>query len=203
MRDRGFKGGSVDRLRVFDRQITDLEIQRLASPHETIDWIDNESLDESQQDLLTDHHLRRHDELVQKQLENLQQARIEKCKLQDALQEIMVMREEPKRRTTFVLNRGAYDNRGESVVPGTPAALPAFPDDAPRNRLGLARWLCDPKHPLTSRVAVNRLWQLCFGTGFVRTPEDFGSQGVAPTHPDLLDWLAVEFVESGWDVKRC
>ncbi len=202
MRDRGFKGGSVDRLRVFDRQITDLEIQRLASPHETIDWIDNESLDENQQDLLTDHYLRRHDEWVQNQLEALQQARVEKCKLQDALQEIMVMREEPKRRTTFVLNRGAYDNHGESVVPGTPAALPAFPDDAPRNRLGLARWLCDPKHPLTSRIAVNRLWQICFGTGLVRTPEDFGSQGAAPTHPDLLDWLAVEFVESGWDVKR-
>jgi len=87
------------------------------------------------------------------------------------------------------------------VQPGTPAALLDFPDDAPRNRLGLARWLSDPKHPLTSRVAVNRLWQICFGIGLVRTPEDFGSQGAPPTHPALLDWLAVELVESGWDVK--
>jgi len=87
------------------------------------------------------------------------------------------------------------------VQPGTPAALLDFPDDAPRNRLGLARWLSDPKHPLTSRVAANRLWQVCFGTGLVRTPEDFGSQGAPPTHPALLDWLAVELVESGWDVK--
>lgn len=201
MRDRGFTNGAVDRLRVYDRELTQLEVSRLAATDETIDWIENEQLSEEQRSLLADHYLRRHDELIQHQIDSLKQARIAKCKVQDSLQEIMVMREDAQRRQSFLLNRGAYDNRAEAVQPGTPEALLALPGDAPRNRLGLARWLCDPKHPLTSRVAVNRLWQVCFGKGLVRTPEDFGSQGAPPTHPALLDWLAVEFVESGWNVK--
>lgn len=206
MRDRGFTGGSVDRLRVYDRELTPLEIQRLATRDETIDWIANEKLSDGklsdgQRSLMVEHYLLRHDDTITKLTDELKAARIEKCKVQDALQEIMVMREDSRRRKSYLLNRGAYDNRGEPVSAGTPAALPAFPADAPRTRLGLARWLCDPKHPLTSRVAVNRLWQICFGKGLVRTPEDFGSQGAPPTHPALLDWMAVEFVENGWDVK--
>jgi len=201
MRDRGFTGGSVDRLRVYDRELTRLEIRRLASPAESIDWIANEILDDEQKSLLVDHYLQRIDQQVQGHVDSLTKARQEKCKVQDSLQEIMVMREDATPRESFFLVRGAYDNRGERVQPGTPVALLAFPENAPRNRLGLARWLSDPKHPLTSRVAVNRLWQICFGTGLVRTPEDFGSQGAPPTHPALLDWLAVELVESGWDVK--
>ncbi len=113
----------------------------------------------------------------------------------------LVMAEMDKPRPTFVLKRGAYDKPGEEVHAGTPAALPAFPADLPRNRLGLARWIVDPAHPLTARVTVNRFWQSVFGTGLVRTPGDFGSQGESPSHPELLDWLATEFVGSGWNVK--
>jgi hypothetical protein len=114
----------------------------------------------------------------------------------------MVMREREKPRETFILIKGAYDKHGDKVGHGVPAILPPLPDDAPPNRLSLARWLVAPEHPLTARVMVNRLWQQFFGTGLVKTPEDFGIQGEKPSHPELLDWLAVDFREHGWDVKR-
>jgi hypothetical protein len=114
----------------------------------------------------------------------------------------LVMEEMAEPRPTFVLVRGAYDKKSERVTAATPSHLPAFPSGLPKNRLGLARWLVDPDNPLTARVAVNRLWQSVFGVGLVRTAEDFGSRGEWPSHPELLDWLAIEFVRSGWDVKQ-
>jgi hypothetical protein len=114
----------------------------------------------------------------------------------------MVMAELPQPRPAFVLNRGAYDAPGEPVTPGVPEALLApWPAGAPRNRLGLAQWLVQPNHPLTSRVVVNRFWTQLFGTGIVKTLEDFGYQSEWPSHPELLDWLARDFVDGGWDVK--
>jgi hypothetical protein len=109
------------------------------------------------------------------------------------------MREMEKPRDTFVLAKGDYRNRKEKVTPGLPASLTPSPEVP--GRLGLARWLVDPANPLTARVTVNRYWAMYFGTGLVRTVEDFGSQGEAPSHPELLDWLATEFVRTGWDVK--
>jgi hypothetical protein len=113
----------------------------------------------------------------------------------------MVMREASQPRETFVLHRGSYQQPGEKVVPGTPAALPPLPPDAPANRLGLAQWLTMRGHPLTARVAVNRLWSQVMGRGLVASLADLGAQGEYPSHPELLDWLAVQFIESGWDVK--
>jgi hypothetical protein len=114
----------------------------------------------------------------------------------------LVMEEQKEMRPTFILLRGAYDKPGEKVAAATPAVLPALAADLPRNRLGLAKWLVSRENPLTARVIVNRFWQHFFGTGLVRTSEDFGSQGEPPSHPELLDWLAVTFQESGWDVKK-
>lgn len=116
--------------------------------------------------------------------------------------EVMVMNTARRPRKTHVLNRGQYDQPRDEVTAGVPASLPQPPDSYPQNRLGLAQWLVQPDHPLTARVAVNRLWQLVFGRGIVSTSADFGSQGARPTHPELLDWLASEFIESGWDVKH-
>jgi len=113
----------------------------------------------------------------------------------------MVMKEKDKPRDSFVLVRGAYDKPTDKVPIAVPASLPPMPADAPKNRLGLAKWLTDPAHPLTARVTVNRFWQMFFGIGLVKTAEDFGVQGEKPSHPELLDWLATEFVRSGWDVK--
>ena len=114
---------------------------------------------------------------------------------------VMVMEEMTDRRPTFRLIRGAYDNPGEEVFPGVPAVLPPLPAGVEKNRLAFARWLVDPGHPLTARVTVNRFWQMYFGTGLVKTADNFGTQGEYPSHPALLDWLATSFIDSGWDVK--
>jgi hypothetical protein len=132
----------------------------------------------------------------------LKDLREKKGELDKSIPNAMVMAEQTKPRDTFVLGRGQYENPGEKVTPGVPAFLktPLLPDPAP-NRLTLARWLVDPRNPLTARVVVNRDWQNYFGTGIVKTAEDFGSQGEPPSHPELLDWLATEFIRTGWNVK--
>ena len=125
----------------------------------------------------------------------------EKEEFQQGIPTAMVMAEMKKPRETFVLARGDYRNQTEKVQPGVPAILPPLPKDAPLNRLTLAQWLVEPNHPLTARVAVNRFWQMYFGYGIVKTQEDFGVQGEPPVHPELLDWLATEFVRTGWDIR--
>lgn len=123
-------------------------------------------------------------------------------RLRAAIPTVLVMEELEQPRTTHVLERGLYDQPGEAVTPGVPDVIAPWPDGAPLNRLGLARWLVSRENPLTPRVAANRLWQHCFGAGLVRTVDDFGTQGEQPTHPELLDWLAASFRDDGWDVKR-
>jgi hypothetical protein len=127
--------------------------------------------------------------------------RRQRAELVESFPTTMVMEELPRPRDAFVLVRGQYDKHGDRVTAGVPATLPTLPVGVPANRLGLARWLVDPANPLTARVAVNRYWQQYFGAGLVKTVEDFGSQGEWPSHPELLDYLATEFVRTGWDVK--
>ncbi|HEY6403694.1 MAG TPA: DUF1553 domain-containing protein, partial [Blastocatellia bacterium] len=145
---------------------------------------------------------------------DLAELRRKRARLEDSFPTLMVMQELPQPRPAFVLKRGAYDAPGEQAPRGAPVILPPFPAGAPNNRLGLAQWLTRPDHPLTSRVTVNRFWQMLFGVGLVKTVEDFGAQGELPSHPELLDWLAVEFRDgaskpgarrqsstTAWDVK--
>lgn len=130
------------------------------------------------------------------------EARRRLAEFDESIPTVMVMQEKPTPATAFVLDRGRYDAPGEQVYPGVPGVLIGLPEDAPDNRLGLARWIVSSDHPLTARVAANRLWQMFFGTGLVKTGEDFGAQGAMPSHPKLLDWLACELVHSGWDIKH-
>ena len=122
--------------------------------------------------------------------------------VEDTVPATLVMADLPQRRDSFIMKRGLYDQPGEKVTRNTPAVFPALPENPNRNRIDLARWLTSPDHPLTARVQVNRLWQQFFGIGLVKTSNDFGSQGEPPSHPALLDWLAVTFRESGWDIKE-
>jgi hypothetical protein len=139
-------------------------------------------------------------EALTKQLDELEQKR---KRLDEQVPATLVFRERAgKPKPAYMLKRGEYDQRGEQVERAVPAFLPPLPPSAPRDRLGLAQWLIAPNHPLTARVTVNRLWQQVFGTGIVKTAEDFGAQGEPPSHPELLDWLAVQFRDDGWDAKR-
>lgn len=150
---------------------------------------------------ITDYYLASNPRLIaaKKKADAAKEARTSREK---ASPRTMVMRDREKLRDTFILVKGAYDKYGEKVEHGTPAVLPPLPLDAPKNRLALAQWLVSPGHPLTARVTVNRYWQMFFGRGLVKTVEDFGVQGDKPSHPELLDWLAREFIESGWNVKH-
>jgi mono/diheme cytochrome c family protein len=136
---------------------------------------------------------------LRKQIASLE---AERAKIEQQTPVTYVFKETPKPLQAYILKRGEYDKRGAQVGRETPAFLPRLPGGAAKDRLGLARWMLSPAHPLTARVAVNRFWQQVFGAGLVKTAEDFGVQGEAPSHPELLDWLAVEFRESGWDVKQ-
>ena len=195
-RDRGFKGGLIDDFRVFARELTAAEVALLVVTNSQLATL-------NPQHPLPDFdtYLSAQDAPYRTAVATLTAARAAQTTLADAAKEIMVMRELPTPKTAYILKRGEYDHRGAAVSADTPSALPAFPADQPRNRLGLARWLTAPDHPLLARVTVNRFWQSLFGQGLVKTSDDFGTQGDRPQFPELLDWLAGEFVRSGWDVK--
>jgi hypothetical protein len=130
------------------------------------------------------------------------QAQQQRDAFYESIPTVMTMQEAERPRQAYVLKRGAYDAHGEPVSPATPSFLPPMRPNLPRNRLGLAEWLVDRGNPLTARATVNRVWAMLFGAGLVKTVEDFGSQGDWPVHQDVLDWLAVDFMDSGWSVKH-
>jgi hypothetical protein len=148
------------------------------------------------------YYLEQHDDLYRQLYQRQLELEDELLELEKDISTTMVMRERETLRETFLLIRGDYQNKGPRILPSLPQVIAGPDRDVPQTRLGLARWLVDGRNPTTARVAVNRFWMLFFGQGLVRTPRDFGTRGEWPTHPDLLDWLAVEFVESGWDMKQ-
>jgi hypothetical protein len=200
---KGFRG-QLDELRIYNRTLTGAEVGNLINvePAAASLRIAEKKRSKEQEARLRDYFLT--NAAAEPNRSNwiaLKAMKAEKEQLDNIIPTSMVMEEMAKPRESAVLARGDYRNRGEVVKPGVPSMLPPLPKDAPLNRLTLANWLVDPSHPLTARVAVNRYWQLYFGTGIVKTVEDFGSQGEPPSHPELLDWLATEFIRTGWDVK--
>jgi hypothetical protein len=202
-RDRGFKDGEFDELRIYNRAISPLEVRNLHDEKALSTALGDP---QPHREALQAYYYSAIDGPVRQCAQQVRDARRQLVELEEPIQEVPVMAERAERRPTFILARGAYDapridaNRVERDT--FENIIAPFPKNAPRNRLGLARWLTDSRHPLTARVFVNRLWANFFGRGLVATPENFGGQGAPPTHPELLDWLARDFVDHGWDVKR-
>ena len=181
------------------RTLAPMPLEQLAS----VGGIDPDAMDGKLRTRLHEQFLADHSGYVQaKQHLERAERQLAEVKRASGEQSVMVLAEREDPRQTFVLNRGVWDQKGEPVERSVPAAILPWPAEQTGSRLELARWLVDRENPLTARVVVNQLWQLCFGAGLVRTPDDFGLQGESPTHPELLDWLAVELMESGWDLKH-
>ncbi len=199
----GLKDAKVDEVDVFNTCLTPLEVQHLFAPQQTKELLTKNvsSLSADEKTLLKEHYKQRVSKEVKWAKNDYLKSKKELDYTYDTLKEVMVMKEMETPRQAYILERGVYSEHGEKVYPNTPNSILPFDKDLPKNRLGLAQWIVDPRNPLPARVAVNRYWQNYFGTGIVETTGDFGNQGKLPTHPKLLDHLALEFIESGWDVK--
>ncbi len=200
---RAYSGG-LDDLRLYSSALSEREIEHLGLHypiHTILSGVSGKRAKE-EDDRLREYFLTQvAPETMRRQHAELKSLRKQKQAFDKTIFNTMVMMELGQPRDTFILARGDYRNKTEKVTPGVPAVLPPLPQTETVNRLTLAKWLVDPNHPLTARVAVNRFWQVCFGHGIVKTSEDFGVQGEPPVHPELLDWLATEFTRTGWDVK--
>ncbi|GAB3555878.1 DUF1553 domain-containing protein [Spirosoma fluminis] len=200
--DYNYKGYAVDELRVYNRKLTPLEVQSLFSQRDELQTaLRTSTRTPAQQAALFDYYVTNVDRSVQERRLIREQQLGEETSVLNEQIDVMVMRERKFNRPTHLLKRGAYDAPGEAVVPAVLHSLPPIPDNVPKNRLGLATWLVQPENPLFSRVMVNRFWQQYFGQGLAKTSDDFGNQGALPSHPELLDYLAVKFRQSGWNVK--
>ena len=196
--DNGVFTGSLDHVQLFNRMLTSREVASLYEHQTGVHFAPEQFTNDDH----VEHYLRHQHSDASSYFEQWRRLLGRKMELLQPVPEIMVMADMPSRRKSYVLDRGQYNAPTIEVEPAVPEMLLAFDKDLPKNRLGLAHWLVDQRNPLTARVIVNRYWQMVFGRGIVATPHDFGTQGALPSHPDLLDWLAVEFVESGWDLRR-
>lgn len=200
-----FDGGAIQDVRVYRKLLTAAEVKTIAdlAPLRTLLATSAEERTPQQQAALFDHYLVAQDADYQRLARVVTdlEAEREAIRTRSAITHVQMERQDTPA-TAHILMRGAYDKPTDEVTANTPAALHPLPAGAPHNRLGLARWLIDPTNPLTARVTVNRFWQQVFGEGIVVTPEDLGVMGALPSHPDLLDWLAVEFRENGWNVQH-
>ena len=203
LRGKGIKGAVVDEIRVYKRDLSAVEVMQLANDPQlnVLQKKEVASLGSGDKKLLQEHYLKSVSQATKLQQHKLAELRKSYVDSVEKIKEVMVMEETPDPVQSYILDRGVYNARGEEVYPNTPKAILPMPEDYPKNRLGFAKWLFHEDHPLTARVAVNRFWQHYFGYGLVKTSEDFGNQGEMPSHPELLDWLALEFRDSGWDVK--
>lgn len=194
--------GLLDDLRVYDRELSANEVSRLQRWPEVAGALAaGEKRSDDQKKLLAEFYVDHVNPEGARLSQELAAARRSRSTVEAAIPTTMVMEEMASPRPTHILLRGQYDAKGEAVKPGAPEALRASGVAPPADRLEFARWLVRPEHPLTSRVQVNRLWQMHFGTGLVATSENFGTQGDRPSHPELLDWLATEYVRLGWNTK--
>jgi hypothetical protein len=198
------EGALVQDVRIYRRALADAEVDQLVKATRAA-WLAAKPADQrstAENNELFDWWLRANDKLYQSLTGKLVALQREEVAIQSSGTIAHVMHERAEVPTAYILFRGEYDRRRDPVEPGTPHVLPPMPPELPRNRLGFAQWLLRPEQPLTARVAVNRFWQEVFGTGLVRTSEDFGVTGEPPSHPELLDWLAAEFRESSWDIQH-
>ena len=194
--------GRIDDIRFYSRELTPAELKVLGEDTPLRENLNLATRAKEQETMLRDWYLSHAAPPGHQQLQNeLLALKREREDLDWSIETVMVMKESDKPRESYLLARGDYRNHAETVTPGVPSSMPPLPAGAPANRLSLAKWLTSPDHPLTARVAVNRFWQMYFGYGLVKTSEDFGSQGEPPSHPELLDWLATEYVNSGWNTK--
>ncbi|QEC74866.1 DUF1553 domain-containing protein [Mucilaginibacter ginsenosidivorax] len=202
-RGRGFKDGKVDDIVVYNRTLTAFEVKILAQKDswQQVAAKNKEALSADDIGKLKAYYLTAVAPLMLAETKKLTALRTTLSDSTENVAELMVMQEMAKPKNSYLLNRGNYDMPGEQVFPNTPEAILPFAAGLPKNRYGLAQWATNADNPLVARVAVNRLWQNFFGTGLVKTSEDFGNQGEMPSHPELLDWLATTFVEQGWDMK--
>jgi hypothetical protein len=202
-RDAGFKGGRVDDFRIFHRALAPIEAAALAGRDDYTRAVQSiPGLSAPQHEALLAYYIATAHQPSIEAAAALHAARDAERQFVNPIPEAMAMREMAAPKKAYLLKRGAYDARGEEVTADTPKVLPPFPANVPRNRLGLSQWLLHPEHPLMARVTVNRYWQMLFGRGLVETAENFGTQGAQPTHPELLDWLARDFIAKKWDLKQ-